>query len=97
MTISAIHKKNTSPHTTELLEKIESLVDNAITSTREISNHLTPHVLERYGLKKAIEIFIRNSSLKETIRIEISSNIEKKRFSYNIEVILYRIFLRIGQ
>lgn len=95
MTISAINKKDTPKQTSELLEKIESLVDNAIISTREISNHLTPHVLERYGLKKAIEIFIRNTSIKETINIELSTNIEKKRFKYNIEVILYRIFCEL--
>jgi signal transduction histidine kinase len=91
MTVSAIDKEEIEPQNAELLRKIESLIDNAIKSTREISNHLTPSALDRYGLKKAIEIFIRNTVIKETIDIKITTNFEKKRFNYNIEVILYRI------
>lgn len=91
MTISAIDRTSGSEYNAQLLEKVENLVDNAITTTKEISNHLTPHVLERYGISKALETFIRNSSARETIQIDISSNIVKQRYNHNIEVILYRI------
>ncbi len=91
MTISAINKVNIEEHNVELIEKVEKLVDNAILTTKEISNHLTPHVLKRYGLKKAIDNFIRNSSINESIKINFSSNIEKKRYNNSIEVTLFRI------
>ncbi|MDA3929390.1 MAG: histidine kinase [Prolixibacteraceae bacterium] len=91
MTISAINKTNVEKQNTDLLDKVESLVDNAILTTREISNHLTPHVLERYGLKKAIETFIRNTMVSETIQINVSSNLGTRRYSDSIEVMLYRI------
>ncbi len=91
MTISAIDKTNISERNTLLLDKVENMVDNAIDTTREISNHLTPHVLERYGLHKAIENFINNIVSKESIKINLSSNIEKLRYGSDIEVILYRI------
>ncbi|MDA3892593.1 MAG: histidine kinase [Salinivirgaceae bacterium] len=91
MTISAINRTNIEVQNTQLLEKVEKLVDNAILATKEISNHLTPHVLERYGLKKAIETFIRNTIVKESIQINISSNIEKQRYKDRIEVMLFRI------
>lgn len=91
MTISAINKANIEEHNTELIEKVEKLVDNAILTTKEISNHLTPHVLERYGLKKAIDNFIRNSMINESIQINLSSNIEKQRYNNSIEVTLFRI------
>ena len=91
MTISAINKANIEKQNTELIEKAEKLVDNAILTTKEISNHLTPHVLERYGLKKAIETFSRNTMVRESIKINISSNIEKQRYKDNIEVMLFRI------
>jgi len=91
MTISAINRTNIEEQNTQLLEKVERLVDNAILTTTEISNHLTPHVLERYGLKKAIETFIRNTMVRESIQINISSNIEKRRYKDSIEVMLFRI------
>jgi signal transduction histidine kinase len=91
MTISAIDKTSLEAQNTQLLDKVESLVDNAILTTKEISNHLTPHVLERYGLKKAIETFIRNTIIKDSIDINISSNIDKKRYNDNIELMLFRI------
>lgn len=91
MTISAIDKKNIEEKNTGLLDKVEKLVDNAILTTKEISNHLTPHVLARYGLKKAIETFIRNAMISEMIQISLSANIDKKRYKESIEVVLYRI------
>nr|WP_321486886.1 ATP-binding protein [uncultured Draconibacterium sp.] len=91
MTISAIDKKNIEAKNTGLLDKVEKLVDNAILTTKEISNHLTPHVLARYGLKKAIETFIRNAMISETIQIKLSATIDKKRYKESIEVVLYRI------
>ncbi|MRT94305.1 sensor histidine kinase [Ancylomarina sp. 16SWW S1-10-2] len=91
MTISAIDKTEFNERNVDLLNKVESLVDNAIATSKEISNHLTPHVIERYGLKKAIDTFIRNVATKETIKIEFSTNIEKIRYGHNIEVIIYRI------
>ena len=91
MTISAIDKTELIERNVDLLNKVENLVDNAIETSKEISNHLTPHVIERYGLKKAIDTFIRNIAIKETIKIDFSTNIEKIRYSHNIEVIIYRI------
>lgn len=91
MTISAIDKSNIEERNAGLLDKVEKLVDNAILTTKEISNHLTPHVLARYGLKKAIETFIRNTMISEAIKIDLSSNIEKKRYEESIEVVLFRI------
>ena len=95
MTISAIDKKNIEEKNTGLLDKVEKLVDNAILATKEISNHLTPHVLARYGLKKAIETFIRNAMISETIQIKLSANIDKKRYKESVEVVLYRIFCEL--
>jgi len=91
MTISAVNKANIEKQNAELLDKVERLVDNAILATKEISNNLTPHVLERYGLKKAIETFIRNTMVNNLVKINIVSNIEKRRYKDNIEVMLFRI------
>ncbi len=91
LTISALEKNNLSGQNLQLVDKVESLVDNAIATTREISNHLTPHILERYGLRKAIDTFIRNATAGKPIHFEINSNTGDQRFEHNTEVILYRI------
>jgi signal transduction histidine kinase len=91
MTLSAIDKMSIDQLNGELIEKTENLVDNAIVAAKEISNHLTPQVLERYGLQKAINTFIRNTIAKNTIEIAINTNIDKKRYNHNLEVIIYRI------
>lgn len=91
MTISAFNKVNIEKQNRELLDKVEKLVDNAILTTKEISNHLTPHVLERYGLRKAIENFFRNTTIQESTQLSISSNLEKRRYKESIEVVLFRI------
>jgi signal transduction histidine kinase len=91
MTISAINKTHLEEHNTNLLDKVEKLVDNAILTTKEISNDLTPHILARYGLKKAIETFIRNAIVTEETQIHFSRNIDKRRYNDNTEVVLFRI------
>lgn len=91
MTLSAIEKTKMQKQNTELLDKVEHMVDNAIVTTKEISNHLTPHVLERYGLKKAIDTFVRNTTAQKNIQISISTNIEKNRYNHDLEAIIYRI------
>lgn len=91
MTISAIDKEKMLSQNIELLNKVENMVDNAVLTTKEISNQLTPHVLERYGLQKAIETFIRNVTVKENIEVNITTTIKEQRYKHNTEVILYRI------
>ncbi|MDT8433012.1 MAG: histidine kinase [Bacteroidales bacterium] len=91
MTLSAMDRSHMPMQNKNILNKAENMVECAIATTREISNHLTPSVLERYGLKKAIETFVRNTDLKDSIDISIESNIVKKRYNLNLEVILYRV------
>jgi signal transduction histidine kinase len=91
MTLSTIDKLNLTPLNIELLRKTENLVNSAIAATGEISGRLTPHLLERYGLRKATESFIRNISTKEICEINFSSNINKQRYAHNTELSIYRI------
>ncbi len=90
MTLSVVDKENATSSNTVLIGKIEHLIDNAIEATKEISNNLTPHILDRFGLKKAIEHFVRNV-VADNVDINISINIGKQRYDYKVEVILYRI------
>ena len=79
-----IHKSRT-----EIIYKAEDLLEDALTTVKEISNKLSPHLLANYGLTIAVQRFIEK--LKETcdIKIAIESNINR-RFDMEIESALYR-------
>lgn len=91
MTLSTLDPKTMESFNVRLTKKVASLLDNAIVTTKEISNYLTPHVLENYGLAKAMATFVRNISTQQQIDFNIEANIGRKRFANNTEVILYRI------
>ncbi|MEA3505071.1 MAG: histidine kinase, partial [Bacteroidota bacterium] len=91
MAISAINKSSLSETNGQIITKTENTVDDAIISVKEISNSLSPHVLKRYGLEKAIKTFTDTIVTKKDLEIIHSSNLNGKRYSYNVEVVLYRI------
>lgn len=87
MAISTSRYKNNL----NLLENAENLIDDSIKTLKNISNKLSPHILVNYGLLKAIKSFIAKLNVLEEPKINLSSNIENQRFSFNIEVVLYRV------
>lgn len=95
MTLSAVDKAVVGVINREIITKTESAVDSAIMTTKEISNHLNPQVLERFGLEKAIRTFINNVTVSTYLNFEVTSNINKERCDYTIEVILYRILCEL--
>lgn len=95
MAISAINKSIVGKTNEQIIEKTEITVDNAIVTIKEISNNLSPHILERFGVEKAIKTFIDTIITKENLKINFTSNIKSMRFEYNMEVILYRIICEL--
>ncbi len=65
-------------------------INESINSLREISNNLSPHVLNHFGLNRAIRNFAEKIGQTGKIKIEFRSNIKTQRFESNMEVILYR-------
>jgi PAS domain S-box-containing protein len=72
-----------------IVPQIQTLIKEAITSVREISNDLSPHVLNTYGCITAVNSFL--SLKRDLIPIDFTQNIDNKRFNSNIEVMVYRI------
>ena len=58
---------------------------------REISANISPHILNNFGLRDAISSFVKKLRLDERMRIRFDTNLEKQRFPYNVEVIMYRV------
>lgn len=72
------------------IEKGNLYIDNAIQSIREISNNISPKLLEDLGVFFALEDFI--NTISETYHIKIDFQFtENRRFSRIIELNLYRI------
>ena len=76
----------------EILANIDATIQETITSVKEISHKLSPHVLVNFGLVFAINAFI--DKLKETcpICIKFETNIEN-RLEKDIEITIYRIII----
>lgn len=91
MAISALSRSITKENDKKIVENTAKLIEESLISLKEISNKLSPHVLNNFGLHKAIESFITKLGTGSGIYIELKSNIENKRFDYNIEVVLYRV------
>ena len=65
-------------------------INESSSSLREISNNLSPHLLDNFGLHRAISTFTEKINDTGKIKIEFSSNLGSQRFESNAEVIIYR-------
>jgi len=95
MAISSSKSAENNAIDDKIMTNAEKLIDESITSLKEISNKLSPHVLNNFGLKKALKSFISRLPLIENPTINLDTNIEDRRFPYNVEVILYRVICEL--
>jgi len=91
MTNSALNKAVENPNNQQIAKKTDHAINEAIVTIKEISNKLSPHVLERYGLEKAIKTFMEGITLANQYQIQLNSQLSEKRFGFNVELIVYRI------
>lgn len=89
MAISSLRKKKQHQPETILLHT-EHLIDESIQTVREISNHLSPHVLNNFGLIKAVKHFL-NQLQGTTPKIELQTNLQNERFSTPLETVVFRV------
>lgn len=80
-----------NPEHQAIVGKTDHAIDQAILTIKEISNKLSPHILERYGLEKAIKTFLQELHITDRYQVQMNIQLHKKRFDYNVELILYRI------
>jgi signal transduction histidine kinase len=91
MSISVLAKNIDSEENRELIASTSAVIDEAIRSLREISNNLSPQVLNNFGLVRGISNFINKNPQLRSIEMHFDTNLRKERFGNDIEVILYRV------
>ncbi len=95
MSLSALQSEEQDPARGEMLANTTYLINEAIRSIREISNNLSPHVLQDFGLARGIQHFIDKSVSMHQVKIHFHTNLSRERFETDIEVILYRIICEL--
>lgn len=91
MSLSALKKDNISDGNREIVENTSYVIEEAIKSLREISNNLSPHILNDFGLGRGINNFVKKLPAKGNFEIKFETNLKGERFDTDIEVILYRV------
>ncbi|MEI8047230.1 MAG: ATP-binding protein [Bacteroidota bacterium] len=79
---------------TVIESKLISIIDSSIDDSSRISHNISPHILEKYGLKIALENFISEVNISKKIKFDMSfDNIN--RFDLKVELTIYRTILEL--
>jgi len=91
MSISTLSQVEHDKSSKEIVKNTEMVINEAIKSLKEISDNLSPHVLNNFGLARAIRNFTNKINATRILHIKLRSNLADERFETNIEVVLYRV------
>lgn len=94
MSLGELAKNCSSKEDAELIANTTYVIDEAIRSIREISNKLSPHTLNSFGLSRAVSNFVNKTisiNPNRNVEIRFDTNLKTERFDPNVEVILYRV------
>jgi len=95
MLLSALKIKSLSDPDKEVVENAHLLINEAIGSIKDVSNNLSPHVLNNFGIDQAIRSFAEKISLGKEIAFDIRSEIVETRFGFNTETVVYRVLCEL--
>jgi signal transduction histidine kinase len=90
MSVSALSERIKDPAGVTILNNTNHLVNEAITTIKDISNNLSPHVLTNFGLSSAIGAFTAKINQTKAVSIEFKSNMQNIRLENEKEVVIYR-------
>ena len=95
MSLSALQRESLPADQQEIIGNTTYVIDEAIRSLREISNNLSPHVLNDFGLARGIQNFVGKSSAMHDVKIRFTTNLRTERYDTDVEVILYRVICEL--
>lgn len=95
MSLSALKKPNNKEQEKIILDNLDKVVVESMKSIKEISDNLNPHVLDNFGLDKAINNFIQKITTTGDIKIKYTSNLNDLRIEVSKETVLYRVLCEL--
>ena len=95
MSLTALAREERNPEQQEIIANTTYVIDEAIRSLREISNNLSPHVLNDFGLARGVQNFIDKSAAMHDVKIRFTTDLRNERYDTDIEVILYRVICEL--
>lgn len=95
MSLSALSREEQDPEQKAIIDNTTYVIDEAIRSLREISNNLSPHVLNSFGLARGVQNFIDKSIAMHDVKIAFKTNLKSERYDTDLEVILYRVICEL--
>jgi signal transduction histidine kinase len=90
MSLSTLNERISDPTGALILKNTNHLVNEAISTIKDISNNMSPHVLSNFGLTSAISTFVSKINQTGIVNIDFKSDMENKRMENDKEVVLYR-------
>lgn len=76
-------------------KNLELAINEAITTVREVSNNMSPHILTNLGLHRAIVNFIGKIAFPKDMSVSYNISIGDKRYPATNEIVLYRVFCEL--
>lgn len=95
LSVSALSKMELDDSKKEIIKNADYAIEEAIKSLKEISNNISPHILNNFGVARAVTNFINKLTLPNYLKINFETNLKGQRFSSNIEAILYRVICEL--
>ena len=95
MLVSGLDGNNSMEVNDKIKLNLRQAVDEAICGVRDISANISPHILNNFGLKDAVETFIKRLRQTENFKVCFTTNLSAERFGYNVEVVVYRVICEL--
>ncbi len=90
MSLSALIPMVSDPVGKEILGNTNHVVNEALSTIKEIANNMSPHVLTNLGVASAISTFAAKVNQTRSVSIDFRTNMEGERFDTDKEVVMYR-------
>lgn len=91
LSVSALNTLGCTPSQREILKNADYVIGEAIKSLKETSNNLSPHILNNFGVDRAVSSFINKLILPNETVIDYHSDMKTVRLEPNVEAIIYRV------